>query len=383
MKQINKRVSQLSDTKLMLNEYHLCNSCMQRLFAAKLGSTSLKKLVTERPQKKLVKCYICKNFFSELDTYVKKILDASSGFEFSSFLVGAVLKPSVLDKDDQVRSKFQLKGIDSVKTDITRELGRRLRRKTKARVEFISPDVTFTVNFRKETYEVSAKPVFLAGRYTKSKRGIPQRQNSCEKCRGRGCNSCHFHGISSFDSVEGKIAKFLYWKFGSLQIKMTWIGGEDNSSLVLGNGRPFFVKLINPKKRKLKLVKKVLAAGITINNLKIIGSIPKRVIRFKSNIKLQISTEKEIQTSKLKRIRNLEKNLISIYENSGKENKKNVYVIKYKKRSKHSFTISMVADGGLPLKRFVEGRNVIPNISDIIDNHCKCEQFDFNNIIVR
>ncbi|MFQ6024889.1 MAG: pseudouridine synthase, partial [Nitrosopumilaceae archaeon] len=167
MKRINKPVTQIiPDTKVILNEYGLCSSCIERLFANTSTFSSRKKLenATRMPGKKTTpKCYICRNVMSNLNTYVSKMLYSSSNFEFSSFLVGAILKPSILDRDDQIRSKFRLKGIDSIKADITKELGKRFSRKTKTQVDYISPDVTFTVNFKKGGCEVRARPIFLSG----------------------------------------------------------------------------------------------------------------------------------------------------------------------------------------------------------------------------
>lgn len=40
----------------------------------------------------------------------------------------------------------------------------------------------------------------------------------------------------------------------------------------------------------------------------------------------------------------------------------------------------MRVDGGVPLKRFVTGDNVFPNISDVIANKSKCDTFDFEEI---
>ena len=48
------------------------------------------------------------------------MLDVSSNYSFSSFSVGAMIKPSIIDRDDYIRSKYKLKGIDSVKTDISK-----------------------------------------------------------------------------------------------------------------------------------------------------------------------------------------------------------------------------------------------------------------------
>ena len=141
--------------------------------------------------------------------------DASVGYKFSSFLVGATLKRSVVDRDDKIRSKFRLRGVDSIKTEVTRELGKNFAKKTKTSLEHLLPNITFTMNFRTEKCEVKAKPVFLYGRYLKNKGGISQKQESCQDCKGTGCIFCSNRGIVHFDSVEGKISQFLYKKFGS------------------------------------------------------------------------------------------------------------------------------------------------------------------------
>ena len=48
------------------------------------------------------------------------MLDSSSNYGFKTYGVGVIIKPSIVDRDDFIRSKFKFKGIDSVKTDITK-----------------------------------------------------------------------------------------------------------------------------------------------------------------------------------------------------------------------------------------------------------------------
>ena len=48
--------------------------------------------------------------------------------------------------------------------------------------------------------------------------------------------------------------------------------------------------------------------------------------------------------------------------------------------SENTFTLSIDAEGGLPIKRFVSGDDVFPGVSQIIDNTCACEHFDFLQI---
>jgi len=71
------------------------------------------------------------------------------------------------------------------------------------------------------------------------------------------------------------ISQFLFEKFGGTTTKFTWIGGEDKSSLVLGTGRPFFVKIQNPHKRNLRLTSTSFDF-LKITNLKIVSDSPKK-----------------------------------------------------------------------------------------------------------
>jgi Predicted pseudouridylate synthase len=120
----------------------------------------------------------------------------------------------------------------------------------------------------------------------KTLRGISQKQKSCINCNGRGCKTCLFHGISEFDSVEGIISQYIFKKFGGTTTKFTWIGGEDNSSLILGDGRPFFVKLQHPNKRKSKLTSTDLNS-VKLKNLKIIDKFPKNLSHLVHLLKLK------------------------------------------------------------------------------------------------
>jgi|TARA_B100001750_G_scaffold237860_1_gene243604 tRNA pseudouridine synthase 10 len=327
----------------------------------------------------VTKCYICKNTFSSINLYVKMMQDTSLGYEFSTFTVGAILKQSTIERDDKLRSKFHLRGVDGIKTAITKELGKKFVRKTKKRIDHLSPDITFTINFKTEQCNVKTKPIFLYGRYIKEKRGLSQKEESCKDCKSRGCIFCNNHGIVSFDGVEGKVAKFLYEKFKTEQVKFTWIGGEDKTSLVMGDGRPFFVKLVSPKKRNIKLTKKSNLNEITIRDLRKIDYIPSGSIHFKSKTKILVSTKNNVLSNKLKNLKYLVNIPIEITD-SNRQYKKTIYNLKYKKHSLQAFVVEIEADGGIPIKRFVDGSDIIPNISSVIGMQCSCKKFDINQI---
>ena len=211
---------------------------------------------------------------------------------------------------------------------------------------------------------------------------LSQKQKSCSNCFGKGCRICDFHGILEFDSVEGMISQFIFKKFGGTTAKFTWIGGEDKSSLVLGTGRPFFVKIQNPFKRNLKLTSKTFDF-LKITNLKFVTESPKKPLKFNSSIEVKISTEDEIDSKNLKKLNDLAKHPIVVYEKSGKRSEKKVFSVKYKKNSKNTFTLFIKTEGGLPVKRFVNSDDVSPGISQILNMSCKCQEFDFLDVEVQ
>jgi tRNA pseudouridine synthase 10 len=375
----------LAESKKILKEYDMCDYCLGRLFAKKLGLVSNKKLgqkIHKSLRIKNTKCYVCKNIFEDLPTYVEKMRGVSSGYDFQTFLIGAKLKPSILDRDDHIRSHFKLRGIDGIKTNITRELAKQFARKTKKKGRQLDPDITLTIDFKVESCEIQSKPLFLSGRYTKLGRNMPQKQKPCSNCLGKGCVSCNHHGISEYNSVEGVMSKYYFDCFGAIQTKITWVGGEDDTSLVLGSGRPFFAKILQPKKRNIRLPKKVILDGITLLSLKQIKKIPALLPRFVSKTKLLIKTDQPLEQESLSKLLQLKKNTVAVYDKSGKRAEKLIHDIKYKINSENSFYLSLIIDGGVPLKRFVSGDDVFPNISDLLQNKSKCETFDFEQIQV-
>ncbi|QUC63956.1 pseudouridine synthase [Nitrosopumilus sp. K4] len=372
--------------KQILKKYDLCDNCLGRLFSKQLRLSS-NKLLGKKIHKNLksssTKCYICKNLLSNLKFYVNLMEDYSSKYEYSTMLVGAIIKPSIIDRDDLIKSKFKIRGIDSVKTDITKELAHQFTRKNRKIIDFMDPDLTFTINFKDESCIVRSKHLFFQGRYTKPTRGLPQKQKPCHNCKGKGCRICNLHGIEKFESVEGKISKYLFSKFGGTTAKFTWLGGEDKSSLVLGTGRPFFVKLLNPQNRNVRMPKKINLSPMTLLHFKQIKESPKKLPKFTSLIEMNIHSESDIDSKNLKKIKSISNNPVVVYEKSGRRTEKEIFDIKYKKKSKNDVVITIHAEGGLPVKRFVESDDVVPGISSILDVNCHCTYFDFHDVCLK
>ncbi len=200
-------------------------------------------------------------------------------------------------------------------------------------------------------------------------------------CNGKGCRTCLFHGISEFDSIEGIISQYLFKKFGGTTTKFTWIGGEDKSSLVLGTGRPFFVKIQNPNRRKSKPTS-INLNSLKLTNLKVIDELPKKPVKFTSSIEIKISSKNTIDSKYLKKLKHLVNSPVVVYDKSGKRSEKQIFSVNYKKYSLHNFSLFLKVEGGLPIRRFIEGGDIVPEISKLLNCECRCDEFDFHEIEV-
>jgi tRNA pseudouridine synthase 10 len=350
----------------LLKQYRLCKRCIERHIST--GKSS-------RP------CYICRGLMDNLGAIANSILAAVKGFEFDTFLIGATLSTQLYEREDTMRARLKIRGRESIKHYLTRELGMRLSRLTQKQVEYGKPDITITLTVDKENnvnVAVISRPLTFAGVYIKKSRGLPQKQDRCASCGGKGCNSCNYSGLSGYDSVEGIIANDLVQITGGQTPKFTWMGSEDYSSLVLGSGRPFYVRIFNPKKRKLKN-KTIKGNGIKAM-LNVINDIPVVQPRFTVKTKIHIRCENALTKKILKKLNSLSGSKVS-FENKSKIGIKSIYSAHVRQLDSNQFTLTIVADGGLMIKQLVGGEEYMkPNISEVLGTKCKCLVFDILDV---
>ena len=378
--------SQSDTVSKILKNYDLCEYCTGRIISKIVGKPP-SKFLGKKYLKKLGKsdhktCYICKNIFGSLELVLSNIFEKSSHFDFKTFHLGITLKPSFLERDDYLKSKFKIKGIENVKFAIAKELAKKISRRTNSKRITDDPDLFIQANFKDESCILRAKPMFVYGRYNKKIRKLPQKQGLCRSCNGIGCHNCDFKGIENLQSIEGKISNLFIKKFDCNQVKINWIGGEDQSSLVLGRGRPFFAKILNPKKRNRILRKTSDLEGVYLSELQKLSIQPKGSIPFKSKVSITIETKKPISSTQLKRLKILENAEIQDFSRDKRSIKKRIYKVGYKKLGKTSFILDLVADGGISIKSLIQQSDVVPNVSELLENQCECKKFDFKNIVV-
>ena len=359
---------------------------MGRLISKLVGKPSSKSLgkkyLIKYKKTSTTKCYICKNLFENLDFMLSNIYEKSDDVDFKTFNLGIILKNSFLERDDLIKSKFKLKGIENIKFGVSAEIIKKISRRTKSKRIVDNPDLFIQANFKDESCTIRTKPLFVYGRYNKKIRKLPQKQVLCKSCNGIGCHNCNFDGLETLESVESNISNFLIKKFDGNQVKINWIGGEDQSSLVLGDGRPFFAKILNPKSRNRILRKSLKLEDISLSELKKIPIPPKGSIAFKSKVSIIIDTKKPISLTQLKKLDILKNSEIHDTGKNKKNTQKRIYKISYKKLGKTSFLLDLLLDGGIPIKSFIQNSEITPNVSELLDNQCRCKSLDFKNIIL-
>ena len=378
--------SQSDTVSKILKNYDLCEYCTGRIISKIVGKPP-SKFLGKKYLKKLGKsdhktCYICKNIFDSLEFVISNIFEKSSHFDFKTFHLGITLKPSFLERDDYLKSKFKIKGIENIKFGIAKELAKKISRRTNSKRITDDPDLFIQANFKDESCILRAKPMFVYGRYNKKIRKLPQKQGLCRSCNGIGCHNCDFKGIENLQSIEGKISNLFIKKFDCNQVKINWIGGEDQSSLVLGKGRPFFAKILNPKRRNRILRKTSDLEGVYLSELQKLSIQPKGSIPFKSEVSITIDTKKPISSNQLKKLKILENAEIQDFSRDKRRIKKRIYKVGYKKLGKTSFILDLFADGGISIKSLIQQSDLVPNVSELLENQCECKKFDFKNIVV-
>lgn len=357
-----------SQGALLLKEYPLCKSCL-----ARQADISIRKTVE--------KCYICRGLFGRLDEIAKKALASARQYQFSTFLVGATLPTGLYEREDALRARLKIRGRESVKNQLTRELGKRLSKMTKKKVDYARPDVTINVTIDKDggiEAVARARSLELLCRYTKKERGLPQKSEKCPMCLGKGCNLCDGTGLGSLDSVEGIMAKHLARLTKGEAPRFSWIGSEDQSSLVLGKGRPFFAKVSDPKIRRPKKAR-FGEKGVEARIAEVLEDVPDTQARFAVKTRIEGKCERSLTAADVKKLKMLAGAQVK-FESKNRTVAKSIRSAQAKV-SGNEFTLTLAADGGLPIKQFVGGEQYCePSVSGLLGSKCECTAFDILSV---
>ncbi len=189
----------------------------------------------------------------KLDSWAVKAGEALKGREYSTFVVGTKMSGLLAENEELMLADGGSKHAEPFKSELNREVGKRLAALTQKEARLKNPDVVVHLNLEKGEVELQVAFVFIRGRYRKLVRGIPQTRWPCRECRGRGCPRCEGTGRMYQESVDELIRPAVIEALQAEDTVFHGAGREDIDARMLGTGRPFVVEAVNPKVRTVDL----------------------------------------------------------------------------------------------------------------------------------
>ena len=240
-----------------LGERPLCDACLGRLVGkAGHGLTNPERgrAVRGRFTIHTGTCWVCEGLLDEVNKFVDLSAAKLDSWEFSNFLVGSKVDPEVVAREESLWAELGAAHAESIKSELNREIGKRLEQRFRKTAEFTRPDVVAIVDTAFDSVAVTVNPIFVYGRYRKLVRGIPQTRWPCRRCQGKGCEHCGGKGKMYETSVEEVVAAPLMAQIGGSGHALHGMGREDVDARMLGRGRPFIVEIKEPTRRTVDLL---------------------------------------------------------------------------------------------------------------------------------
>ena len=346
-----------SKAKAILKKYPLCLNCLKRQVDSQI-----------KPSTGQEECFICGGFFERIDEVAKSIQAALSEYEFENFSVGLSAPPEWVEREDLIRSEFRLQGRHNVKFDASHKLASKLLELLKKPLNRFKPDVVAVLDVVSGAVKVDARSIYMFGRYTKSRRGLPQKRPRCKICRGRGCPECEYTGKVKGLSVEQLLSNHLLKILQGTKTTFSWFGSEDDRSLVLGGGRPFYVEVHNPKKRHLPTLTLPanLGHGVKLTQLTLLDAKPEKVPSFKNKVLARVIFQNKPDKKVLRSL----PNVIEVHQASPGKRKtylKKIYEATIRLVGNRGY-IRFICDSGLSIRRFLTGvgEPITPNLPSLL-----------------
>jgi tRNA pseudouridine synthase 10 len=143
------------------------------------------------PKKKFEEtCFLCEGKFQLVDSLIEKSLSVIANYEYTTFLVGIELPVKVEEREDEFKAALNVGYGESIRHEFGRLFGKGLAQRAGKEVDYLKPDLVVVINPFSQHVRVQVNPLFVAGRYRKLVRDIPQSKWFCSSCRGKGCEKC-------------------------------------------------------------------------------------------------------------------------------------------------------------------------------------------------
>ena len=390
------------DTAKSLAESGLCDHCLGRMFG-KLGTgmtndlrgrmirDALKEQGTDAPAEDF--CPLCENVFDMLGRFAEAAAEKINEVDSDNFLIGSRIEPEITEREKEIKEKYALENSETIKAELNREIGKLALPMIHRPVEFKNPQVVALVDTRFADVTLDIAPVFIAGRYNKYSREIPQTIWPCRVCHGKGCDHCHGAGKMYPTSVQEIIGDIALEMADGQEHFFHGMGREDIDACMLGDGRPFVLEISQPKHRYIDLDELERRANQTdmaaFNSLKFVQR--EAVERYKAAASdkvyhVHVKAEGKVNKEELVKVAlsfkdvNIDQRTPRRVEHRRADlvRKRKIHWCQAEWASDDSFDLELETDSGTYVKEFVsgdEGRSV-PSFSERLGIQCKVETLD-------
>lgn len=340
-------------------------------------------------------CWVCLGLFDNLEQWAERAVSEMDAFEYDNFLVGTKMSGLLSENEEILWTESGTTYAEQLKSELNREIGKRINVMTGKEVEFENPDIVVMLDLTKEDVLLEVRSVYIYGRYRKLVRGIPQTRWPCRSCRGKGCQACEYTGKQYNESVDELISEQVINTLQCIDTKFHGSGREDIDALMLGDGRPFVIESVRPKYRHFD-IKKLEKDINEYTNGKVevtdLQTVSRDVIEtLKSSnadkvYKLKVTFKEPVSEEKLKSAINNLKG-VDIEQRTPQRvshrrgdlvRKRRVHDIELSELADNHAVITVNCEGGLYVKELISGdnRRTEPNLSDIIGTQADVTELD-------
>jgi len=351
------------------------------------AAKSLENLGLEAPEAK--SCYICNGVLNRrrFNEIAERIYEELKEYEFKNFVVGARIPPDVREREDLIRSEFEIDTGEDIKNDVTREVGRILLRRFDAVVEYHNPEIVVLVDIFSNDYLIQVNPLFIKGFYRKLVRDLPQTPWYCRYCWGRGCEYCNYTGREYPESISELIGNPALELFEALDYKFHGAGREDVDATVVGTGRPFVLELKHPRRRYLdlreleRLINERAEGKVEVSGLEYSSRRELRLLKSLSPMASKtyeaiVEFDGEVDEESLREVEERFKDVVIeqrtprrvLKRRADKIRQKKLYYVEAERLGERLVKFRIKAQGGLYVKELIDGDEgrTKPNIAEFL-----------------
>ncbi|MDD2626142.1 MAG: tRNA pseudouridine(54/55) synthase Pus10 [Candidatus Methanomethylophilus sp.] len=381
----------------------VCDHCLGRAFAKKgTGLTDLKRGQILRAAMKeqgtdlapQSPCPLCEDIFDLVPRFAQAVAAKVDTVESDNFLVGCRIDPETLKREKAYWEQYGLTDTaEPLKTELNREVGKVALPTINRAVEFVEPQVVACVDTRFADVTLDLAPVFIAGRYNKLSREIPQTMWPCRVCHGKGCPRCHGTGKMYLTSVQEIIGEPALEMTKGKEHFFHGMGREDIDACMLGSGRPFILEISNPQVRRIDLDELEKQANDSVlAQFHGLHFVPHRMVAIykgsdpDKTYRARVSTDDKVNKERVDEVALSFKNVHLAqrtpqrvaHRRADLVRDRMIYWVKAENVEEESFDLVMKTQSGTYVKEFVsgdEGRTT-PNFSAALGIQCTVEALD-------